>query len=234
MHACFKAHQPHNNEVPFLVLWLKLTFQVSANAVGLAIGPPCGDVKSLFWLPSKSPHRPNTWEIRQKWAARDKTNKVSVCPAKTQIGLGMCPAKTQIGLGIRPVWSESSLSAWRKLEPLATHWAHSEDSDQTAPMPRLIWVFAGCTATLLVLSWGSSNVILLHTETKNNNKNCQKIETECDFQPAITWWPISMPKKKKYHFWKALQHYFFRPTQPFLENLRFFFLHIFLWYLKWF
>ena len=37
------------------------------------------------------------------------------------------PAKTQISLGIRPVWSESSLSAWRKLGPVATHWAHSED-----------------------------------------------------------------------------------------------------------
>ena len=33
----------------------------------------------------------------------DKTNKMSVRPAKTQIRLG-----------IRPIWSESSLSAWRK------------------------------------------------------------------------------------------------------------------------
>ena len=55
-------------------------------------------------------------------------------------------------LGIRPVWSESSLSAWRKLGSLATHWAHSEDSDQTGRMPRLIWVFAGRTLILLVLS----------------------------------------------------------------------------------
>ena len=30
------------------------------------------------------------------------------------------PAKPQISLGIRPVWSESSLSAWRKLGSLAT------------------------------------------------------------------------------------------------------------------
>ena len=37
------------------------------------------------------------------------------------------PVNTQISLGIRPVWSESSLSAWRKLGSLATHWAHSED-----------------------------------------------------------------------------------------------------------
>ena len=62
------------------------------------------------------------------------------------------PAKTQISLGIRPVWSESSLSARRNLGPLATHWAQSEDSDQTSRMPRLIWVFAGRTLILLVLS----------------------------------------------------------------------------------
>ena len=37
-------------------------------------------------------------------------------------------------------------SAWWKLGPLATHWAHSEDSDQTGWMPRLIWVFAGHTS----------------------------------------------------------------------------------------
>ena len=71
----------------------------------------------------------------------DKTNKTAVRPAKTQISLG-----------IRPVWSESSLAAWRKLGSLATHWAQSEDSDQTGRMPRLIWVFAGRTVTLFVLS----------------------------------------------------------------------------------
>ena len=64
------------------------------------------------------------------------------------------PAKTQITLGIRPVWSESSLSAWRKLGSLAIHCAHSEDTDQTRRISRLIWVFAGRTVILLVLSWG--------------------------------------------------------------------------------
>ena len=68
----------------------------------------------------------------------DKTNKVSVHPVKTQISLGICP-----------VWSGSSLSARRKLGSLATHEAHSEDSDQTGRMPRLIWVFAGHTVTSL-------------------------------------------------------------------------------------
>ena len=71
----------------------------------------------------------------------DKTNKMSVRPAKTQISLG-----------IRLVWLESSLFAWRTLWSLANHWAHSEDSDQTRRMPRLIWVFAGRKITLLVLS----------------------------------------------------------------------------------
>ena len=65
------------------------------------------------------------------------------------------PAKTQISLGIRPVWSESLLSAWRELGSLATHWAHSKDSDQTGRMPRLIWVFAGRTCQFggFVMRW---------------------------------------------------------------------------------
>ena len=70
----------------------------------------------------------------------DKTNKMTVRAAQTHVSLG-----------IRPVWSESSLSAWRKLESLVTHWAHSEDSDQTGRTPRLIWVFAERTTTLSVL-----------------------------------------------------------------------------------
>ena len=77
----------------------------------------------------------------------DKTNNMAVRPAKTQISLS-----------IRPVWSESSLSAWRSIRSLATHWAHSEDSDQTGRMPRLIWVFAGRTLILLVLSCRGSYV----------------------------------------------------------------------------
>ena len=55
----------------------------------------------------------------------------------------MRPGKTQISLGIRPVWSESSLSTWRNLWALATYWAHSEVSDQTGWMQRLIWGFNG-------------------------------------------------------------------------------------------
>ena len=67
------------------------------------------------------------------------------------------PAKIQISLDIRPVWSESSLSTWRNIGALTTPWAHSEDSDQTGRMPRLIWVFPGHTSFCWVLSCCSSH-----------------------------------------------------------------------------
>ena len=64
----------------------------------------------------------------------DKTNKMTVRPAKTQIRLG-----------IRPVWSESPLCAqWVAKDPSFLQ-VDSEDYDMTGRMPRLIWVFAGRT-----------------------------------------------------------------------------------------
>ena len=96
----------------------------------------------------------------------DKTNNVTVHPVKTQISLGICP-----------VWSESLLSAWKKLGSLATHWVHSEDSDQTGRMPRLVWVFSGCTLILLVLSCRGSYVyqiwILYLLQFVSNELKCQ-------------------------------------------------------------
>ena len=68
---------------------------------------------------------------------RDKTNEMS-----------LRQAKTQISLGIRPVWSESSRCAqWVAKDQSFLH-ADSKDSDQIERMPRLIWVFAGRTATV--------------------------------------------------------------------------------------
>ena len=65
---------------------------------------------------------------------------------------------------LRSAWASAqsdqfSLSAWRKLGSSGTHLAHSEDSDQTGQMPRLIWIFARRTLTLLVLSRGGSDVL---------------------------------------------------------------------------
>ena len=78
--------------------------------------------------------------IYELW--HDKTNKMSVHPAKTQISLG-----------IRHVWSESSLCAqWVAKDPRFLH-ADSEDS----------WVFARCTLILLVLSCCSSYLYIPDT-----------------------------------------------------------------------
>ena len=91
------------------------------------------------------------------------------------------PAKTQISLGISicPVWSESLLSAWRKLGSLATLWAHNEDSDQTGWMPRLIWVFAGHTVILLVLSWGG--LFLLQYQIKRQEQEKENLSKQIDW-----------------------------------------------------
>ena len=72
-------------------------------------------------------------------------------PAKWHIR----PAKTQISLGICLVWSESSLcTQWVAKDQSFLH-ADSEDYDQTGWMPRLIWVFAGCTCHFVgfVMRW---------------------------------------------------------------------------------
>ena len=71
-------------------------------------------------------------KVHELW--HNKTNKKTVCPAKTQISLGICP-----------VWSESSLcTQWVAKDPWFLY-ADSKDSDQTGRMPRLIWVFTGHT-----------------------------------------------------------------------------------------
>ena len=76
------------------------------------------------------------------------------------------PMKTQVSLGICPIWSESSLYAqWVAKDTRFLH-ADSEDSDQTGQIPRLIWVFAGRTLILLVLSCCVSNVKYIWTEVK--------------------------------------------------------------------
>ena len=64
---------------------------------------------------------------------------------KTNLLLDLRPTKTQISLRIRAVWLESWLSVCRNFASLAIQNAHTEDSDQTARMRRLIWIFAGCT-----------------------------------------------------------------------------------------
>ena len=87
-------------------------------------------------------------------------------------------AKTQINMGIRPVWSEPSLSAWRKLWTLATHWAHSRDSDQTGcpgwsesslAAQSFCWFYHGLahisSVSLFDFCWSSVSVLVLLLST---------------------------------------------------------------------
>ena len=107
----------------------------------------------------------------------DKTNKMTGRPVKTQISLG-----------VRPVWSESSLSAWRNIGSLVTHWAHSEDSDQTGRMPRLIWAFAGRTATLSVLSCRGSFLQLILTMMSVEINKQEKLHRRHFIIVKHIWW----------------------------------------------
>ena len=51
--------------------------------------------------------------------------------------------KTQISMHVRAVLSVSSLSVWRNFASLVIQNVPREDSDQTAQMRKLIWIFAG-------------------------------------------------------------------------------------------
>ena len=91
----------------------------------------------------------------------DKTNKMAVCPAKTQISLG-----------IRPVWTESSLcTQWVAKDPSFLH-ADSEDSDQTRQMPSLNWGFARRTVILLALSCHGSIIFFRHLRYHETRSVC--------------------------------------------------------------
>ena len=89
----------------------------------------------------------------------------------------VCPAKTQISLGICPVWSESSLSEWRNIGPLTTYWAQSENW-----MLRLIWVFAGrtCHFVCFVVRQFKYCKILKNWDIPKNCCNYCKFE-QCSF-----------------------------------------------------
>ena len=102
----------------------------------------------------------------------DKTNKLSVRPAKTQISLG-----------IRPVWSKYSLCAQWVAKDARFLQADSEDYDQTWRMPRLVCVFAGRTLSLLVLSCRDS--LIIHFLKKEKKKQKKKKTPGCSMITVI-------------------------------------------------
>ena len=75
----------------------------------------------------------------------DKTNKVTVCPVKTQISLS-----------IRPVWSESSLCAQWVLRTQGFLMRTGKTQIRLGGRPGWSESLLGAHAILLVLSWGGS------------------------------------------------------------------------------
>ena len=83
-------------------------------------------------------------EIEMRYL-HDKTNKITVCPAKTQISLGLCP-----------VWSEFSLSAWRNHGSLAPIERTVKTLIRLGGCPGWSESSLGAQIILSVLSWGGS------------------------------------------------------------------------------
>ena len=94
------------------------------------------------------PSSPMSFALQRK-KTRKRPKYLRTCPPRPP---SPSPTKTQIA------WSEYPLSAWRNLASLAVQNAPSEDSDQTARMRRLIWIFAGrtCPKVPFVRLWRMS------------------------------------------------------------------------------
>ena len=184
------------NQITIIILHpIKLVFLIFRIKYGLTevLEQPGGGTSVLNVIQIMSVNKEHYWLMSTllRPAARsrlqlsneprhDKTNK-----------MGVRPAQAQISLGIRPDWSESSLCAqWVAKDPSFLH-ADSKDSDQTGRMPRLIWVFAGHTLILLVLSCCGSNVF--SSRNGMQNYNASFIKGNCTENVNIA---------KCFHAWK--------------------------------
>ena len=80
------------------------------------------------------------------WAASCQNQRSGCAPSEDSDQPGHPPSLNRV----------SACAQWVAKDPSYLH-ADSEDSDQTGRMPSMIWVFAGRTVTLLVLSCRGSN-----------------------------------------------------------------------------
>ena len=129
----------------------------------------------------------------------------------------MC-AQRRLGSAWASAQSEqSSLSTWM-LGSLATHWAHTEDSNQTGRMPRLVWVFVGhmpfcwfchtaaqsylwLECTVDTLKWDSiMKMINMHTPTSGQH---------CDMIKIL----LNIIQKPRRNFCRCFGLLFFRAPQ---------------------
>ena len=117
---------------------------------------------------------------------------------------------------LRSAWAstqsdQSSLSTWRNHGSLATHWAHSEDSDQTGRMPKLILVFAGHTLILLVLSWRGSYSVVMRLLVFGNWSE-EESYSDC-LHCKKYWWCLYIDSGQRFF---KIMHWFSGNNCPFL------------------
>ena len=93
---------------------------------------------------------------------------------------------------LRSAWASAQsdqswlCAQWVAKDPRFLH-ADSGDSDQTGLMPRLIWVFAGCKLTLLVLSCRGSYVFMENWQKLSLLSNTLLI-CSSDFRVRSAYW----------------------------------------------
>ena len=97
----------------------------------------------------------------------DKTNKITCAPSEDSEQPGNPPSLIRVFVvGLENIGS------------LVIHWAPSKGFGQTGWMPRLIWVFAGRTVNLLVLSRAvtqfniKENILIFISFRHSNFKRC--------------------------------------------------------------
>ena len=95
------------------------------------------------------------------------------------------PVKTQISLGIRPVWSESLLSAWRKLGSLATHWAQAKTLIRLGGCPGWSESLLGAQS----FCWFCHEAAQLSSDTSDGSShNGWECPSESQLFKELLWW----------------------------------------------
>ena len=129
-------------------LWIPLIHSAVSNYTGSGQWRHCKNVSQItviFKLCLIGYNSKSSWSVLFINVTEFQTvwrTTLSCYVRKRTFGL-VRPAKIQISLRIRAVWSESSLGAFWIAEDAKCLHVNNEDSDQTAQMRRLIWVFVG-------------------------------------------------------------------------------------------
>ena len=86
-----------------------------------------------------------SWRSDKRTDPAPSPREIHICvtQASENVPLDMCALEDLNQPTHHAVLLKSSLSAWRNFAFLAVQNAPSEESDHTAPLRRLIWIFAG-------------------------------------------------------------------------------------------